>query len=506
MKRIIFLFLFVVASLNISAQWQATNGIEGGKINGMAACGNTVLALTDEGAFITRNNGVSWSILKLESLVQREDLTALFAVDANSVFIATKKGLLRSPDQGSSWNYSNKGLPKYQTVVAMEKIGENIFCATNDSLFISTDAGENWRSLKANLPINLYIRDLSSSGSNLIVASFAKGMFISAISYSNYQEINQGMNTNKAISVYAKDNFLAAGTNRGGIYISKNKGQQWTQSATGLPEKLTVLSIVKTEGKLFLASDKGIFSSSDDGATWTPSNLGMPSGIVPVSLVFNGSSLLVGTEGAGVFGSKNMGTNWAASNNGLRLPIAVNAFCFYNNLLYAASDGAGVFISFDGGNNWKQAGVGLPSRLKVRDIVAHDTLIFIGSDQGVFVSKNNGKSWTASSNGLSEKSVYSVLSYMNYLYAGTEKGLFVSTDYGANWIQTGNNLPLCRIHNVISKISKKEKKLFAGCAKGVFMSEDDGKTWASINTDAMKHTEVFSVFDNSRYLFAATDE
>jgi photosystem II stability/assembly factor-like uncharacterized protein len=124
----------------------------------------------------------------------------------------------------------------------------------------------------------------------------------------------------------------------------------------------------------------------------------------------------------------------------------------------------------------------------------------------VFVSKNNGKSWTASSNGLSEKSVYSVLSYMNYLYAGTEKGLFISTDYGANWIQTGNNLPLCRIHNVISKISKKEKKLFAGCAKGVFVSEDDGKTWASINTDAMKHTEVFSVFDNTRYLFAATDE
>ena len=48
--------------------------------------------------------------------------------------------------------------------------------------------------------------------------------------------------------------------------------------------------------------------------------------------------------------------------------------------------------------------------------------------------------------------------------------------------------------------------MFAGCSKGVYISEDDGKTWTCLNTEAMKHTEVYSLFMNDRYLYAATDE
>jgi len=52
----------------------------------------------------------------------------------------------------------------------------------------------------------------------------------------------------------------------------------------------------------------------------------------------------------------------------------------------------------------------------------------------VYVSTDNGKSWTAIRNGLTDFSVNAIIFSGSYLFAGTRhSGIFLSTNNGASW-------------------------------------------------------------------------
>src|SRR5271169_5139892 len=52
---------------------------------------------------------------------------------------------------------------------------------------------------------------------------------------------------------------------------------------------------------------------------------------------------------------------------------------------------------------------------------------------GVFLSTNNGTSWTAVNSGLTNFSIMSLAVSGTNLFAGTQNGLFLSTDNGNSW-------------------------------------------------------------------------
>jgi photosystem II stability/assembly factor-like uncharacterized protein len=62
--------------------------------------------------------------------------------------------------------------------------------------------------------------------------------------------------------------------------------------------------------------------------------------------------------------------------------------------------------------------------------------LFAGTPSaGVILSTDNGSTWRAVNNGLTDLTVYALLVSGGNLFTGTDSGLFLSTDSGTNWNQ-----------------------------------------------------------------------
>jgi ligand-binding sensor domain-containing protein len=127
--------------------------------------------------------------------------------------------------------------------------------------------------------------------------------------------------------------------------------------------------------------------------------------------------------------------------------------------------------------------------------------LFAGTDGGVFLSTNNGASWTAVNTGLTNTGVLSLAVNGSNLFAGTfGGGVFRSTNNGASWTAVNTGLG----NRSIYALAVNGSNLFAGTHSGVFLSANNGTSWATVNT-GLPNTEVYSLFVNGSNLFAGTD-
>ena len=172
------------------------------------------------------------------------------------------------------------------------------------------------------------------------------------------------------------------------------------------------------------------------------------------------------------------------------------------------SYGCGVYLSTNNGTSWTQTGLANTSvsALVVSPVSGgigqridslSSTNLFAGTGepfnlgeiigQGVFLSTNNGTSWSAVNLGLTDPSVYALVVSPNEsggmnLFAGTASGgVFVSTNNGTTWNTTGLT-DICVFALVVSHNEAGGTNLFAGTDEGVFLSTNNGKSWAAVNT------------------------
>ncbi|MBL7127879.1 MAG: T9SS type A sorting domain-containing protein [Ignavibacteria bacterium] len=113
---------------------------------------------------------------------------------------------------------------------------------------------------------------------------------------------------------------------------------------------------------------------------------------------------------------------------------------------------------------------------------------------GVYISTNNGVSWTQTS--FNYKTVYSILASGNNIYAGTTRsGVYISTDNGANWTQTSLN------NKSILSLSISGNSLYAGANLGVYLSTNNGNSWTNIGLNSLINRSLLNV---GSYLYSAT--
>jgi len=119
--------------------------------------------------------------------------------------------------------------------------------------------------------------------------------------------------------------------------------------------------------------------------------------------------------------------------------------------------------------------------------------IYAGTDNGVFVSADNGRTWVQKNNGLANLEIFSfTITPMGTVLAGTEGGgIFRSTDFGENWQAANAGLP--DTSNIPCLTSDRFGNIFAGHSEqGVFYSSDDGQHWSQRNT-GMGNESIFSL-------------
>ena len=95
------------------------------------------------------------------------------------------------------------------------------------------------------------------------------------------------------------------------------------------------------------------------------------------------------------------------------------------------------------------------------------------SGYGVFRSTNDGASWTAVNNGLTENWVYDLTVSGTNLFAKTSSGIFLSTNNGTSWSATSV---------VGTLVVSGGTNLFAVTDNSVFLSTNNGTSWSSKST------------------------
>lgn len=182
---------------------------------------------------------------------------------------------------------------------------------------------------------------------------------------------------------------------------------------------------------------------------------------------------------------------------------------FQFGLLYTGSDDGKIHVSKDGGVSWQLISDNLPQNLWVSRVVAsqhkkervYATLNGYRNDNFnsyVFVSEDFGNTWTSISNGLTQ-SVNVIVedsANENILYVGTDNGLFISLDKGVTWQDFSSEMPKVAVHDAI--VQSKAKEVIIGTHGRSIYKMDSSKVQELTNEILAKSIHLFKVNDRTK--------
>ncbi|HEX2867317.1 MAG TPA: T9SS type A sorting domain-containing protein [Ignavibacteriales bacterium] len=430
----------IYCSTNYGGQWfKADQGI--GKVSAYSlACSHSKEGMLKVYAggygciFISEDNGKNW-IKRTMPRIGPELYSwtwTLCLLDTaggqTDIFAGTESlGILRSTDDGITWDQVNNGL-KNLCILDLKSYNGNLFAATASGVFLSTDRGISWKSVNNGLEA-VYVKDLESAPGtagemNIFAATNGDGVFLSSDGGMSWTDVNQGLKDKQILSLLMTDSCLLAGT-IGGAFKSYDKGLSWKRAAQDDWTLGAVSRLAKCNNKLFAATSRGLFSSEDYGNTWKKAGAELPSFEQFYALAVSGNSVWAGSS-KGIFASFNGGLNWKSMSNGFPDLLVNSLFITHSETgrerIFAGTR-MGVYVSEDNSQTWKQTGLNRPST-PFNCFAASGQNLIAASDSGVLVSKDGGSLWEEFNTGLDENYIYSIKVIGGYIYAGTFSGIF----------------------------------------------------------------------------------
>jgi len=137
---------------------------------------------------LTRDNGATWINVTPADLPVRADVTLIEAssADANTAYLIASVPadlhpyIFRTRDGGKSWQKIVNGLPDNAIARVVREDGQRkglIYGGTETGVYVSFDDGDHWETLQLNLPTTS-VRDLNVHGSDLVAATYGRGLWI----------------------------------------------------------------------------------------------------------------------------------------------------------------------------------------------------------------------------------------------------------------------------------------------------------------------------------------
>ncbi|MFC1682631.1 WD40/YVTN/BNR-like repeat-containing protein [Candidatus Zixiibacteriota bacterium] len=262
------------------------------------------------------------------------------------------------------------------------------------------------------------------------------------------------------------------------------------------------------------ACDKSPNGPGDTGR-WATRNNGLESlAIQFVAVNPHDSNMLFTGTFDGLYKSSNRGQAWVRIDSGWTY-TTVSGVAFDaldEQVVYSSLVGAGVMGSDDRGESWERRIGGL-SDLTVYSIVTHpehsDT-VFIGTDGGIWRSIDRGGHWT--------KMHFYNRAFIAYdphnsdrLYAGGKyNNFFISADGGSTWTQRSNpditGGPAVRIQWVLADPVNERTVYAASTTAGLYKITGNNVNWSSLNPGIDSRDVRVVVMDpgNANVLYVAT--
>jgi photosystem II stability/assembly factor-like uncharacterized protein len=235
-------------------------------------------------------------------------------------------------------------------------------------------------------------------------------------------------------------------------------------------------------------------------AQWVERNNGLWGGQIN-TLLADGNNLFAGTAGGGIYFSTDKGENWVRRSDDNVVGYQVSSIWKKGKNLYSSS--SGLCLSTDDGVTWQTLTYAFG---KPNAIVSNDQDIFVGTQNGLFVSTDQGSNWASvRDNELKTANVYSLAINESCIFAGTGSGMFASSDNGMNWQPINNGLNTTPSGPPVTSIVIRGTNIFAGTSgDGVYISTNSGLSWNQINNGLSVGTyiNVTSLQINGTNLYA----
>lgn len=190
--------------------------------------------------------------------------------------------------------------------------------------------------------------------------------------------------------------------------------------------------------------------------------------------------------------ANSSGAQWVLDTNGIgntsELSIAVSG-----NNIFAGSISQGVYLSTNNGSSWTQTTL---NNQFIYSLAVNGSNIFAGTyGNGVYVSTNSGTTWTQTS--LINKYVPSLLVIGNNIFAGVYyDGVYLSTNNGTSWTQTSLN------SGDVYSLAVSGSTIFAGkYLSGVYISTNNGSNWSQTS---LNNQSIQSFFISGTNIYAGT--
>ena len=420
--------------------------------------GTMFVARTSTGGVVFRSTdrGVTWTCIFTPPLARPPIYFRIWALASNLAgdvaFMGYSGVVYRSTDNGASWWQQSPGTTEGLGALAAD---------ANGDFFVGAQLGGMYRMPQAVDTLELLAPCFALANVNALCADGAGGMLV-ASEGGIYRSAGEGQPwvqlythwlrmAGSSLSVDRDKNWYAAFASGGGLYASTDQGVNWTKI---LNSASTVT--VDTHGTIFAGGTSYTYRSTDRGTNWTNLDT-LKEGLLAKSFAFgsDGKVFAGRTSGyqhhsGGVFRSTDYGNTWTCLKQGLPNGDSASGlqWCSVNALaishagfVFAGTD-SGLFRSTDDGEHWAPIGLGLPQSIwafaaesdsmrplyvqpQIKSLVvdAHGS-IYIGYDQGVFCSSDEGVTWVPFLSGFCGWPMVKALALDpdGFLYAGTLLG------------------------------------------------------------------------------------
>ncbi len=259
---------------------------------------------------------------------------------------------------------------------------------------------------------------------------------------------------------------------------------QWVKSILPYNNGFGIVALAANSSTIFASTDYGLFYSTNNDTCWTLvsgfDNLGAG------CLAINGSTIIASSGWDGFFLSHDNGISWIKGDSGLPnegqsqpYPRALTLAVIDSNLIIAGTEN-GIYRSINAGMNWSSINWAENDQGEVSSLVVKGNIIFAGTlSQGVYVSIDSGVTWDTIDSEIYNIDFNSFAVYGSAVFAATSSGIYMSPDNGKSWTASNNGLPEGPNVWALAVIGT---SVFAGLDSSVYRSLDSGKTWSLVNS------------------------
>jgi photosystem II stability/assembly factor-like uncharacterized protein len=383
-------------------------------------------------------------------------------------------------------------------------------------LFISHDAGKTWTAVEAMKGQSIRALSQAPSDSKTLIAGTLKGVFRSQDGGVQWTQItppgSMDLHEVESIAIDPKDpQTIYAGTWHL-PWKTTDGGANWHNIKQGLIDDSDVFSIIIdpiVPSVVYTSACSGIYRSDSGGELYHKIQ-GIPMTARRTRVLMldptNRNTVYAGTT-EGLYKTLDGGANWKRMTGPDVIINDVYVDPRNPQHVLLATDRSGVLESDDAAFSFKASNTGFSQRqvssLLVDAKTPQTILAGVVNDKsygGVFVSHDEGVSWTQQSSGLQGRDIFSLSQAADgTILAGTNAGLFRWD--GASWqpdgkvvksakktsyvvhkgkrskVETTVAVPDGQIDGRVSDVDASGSIWYAATVKGIYASADHGATW-----------------------------